>query len=58
LLRDFCPPSLVEHLKVDSGLCAFARLLEREYALLLNVAKSPDCALTVAQTPAGEIVGR
>ena len=58
LLRDFCPPSLVEHLKVESGLCAFARQPEREYALLLTIAKSPDCALTVAHTPAGEIVGQ
>jgi acetoin utilization deacetylase AcuC-like enzyme/GNAT superfamily N-acetyltransferase len=58
LLRDFCPPSLVEHLKVESGLCAFAHLPEREYDLLLKVAKSPDCALTLAHTPAGEIVGQ
>jgi len=58
LLRDFCPPSLVEHLKADSGLTAFARLPEREHDLLLNIAKSPDCALTLAHTPAGEIVGQ
>jgi len=51
LMRDFCPLSLVERLKVESGMCAFARLPEREHQLLLNIAKSPDCALTVAHTP-------
>ncbi len=58
LLRDFCPPSLVEHLRADSGLQAFARSPEREHELLLNIAKSPDCALTLAHTPTGEIVGQ
>jgi acetoin utilization deacetylase AcuC-like enzyme/GNAT superfamily N-acetyltransferase len=58
LLRDFCPPSLVEHLHADSGLTAFARLPEREHDLLLKIAKSPDCALTLAHTPAGEIIGQ
>lgn len=57
LLRDFCPPSMVEHLHADEGLHAFARLPEREWQLLLNIAKSPDCALTLAHTPAGAIVG-
>src|SRR6266487_874752 len=58
LLRDFCPPSLVERLRPDSGLHAFARLPEREHQLLLDIAKSPDCALTLAHTPAGEIIGQ
>ncbi len=58
LLRDFCPPSLVEHLVPDSGLHAFARLPEREHQLLLNLANSPDCALALAHTPKGEIVGQ
>lgn len=57
LLRDFCPPSLVERLKAESGLRAFARLPEREHQLLLKIARSPDCALALAHTPAGEIVG-
>ncbi|HLI68321.1 MAG TPA: acetoin utilization protein AcuC [Ktedonobacteraceae bacterium] len=57
LLRDFCPPSMVERLRADEGLRAFARLPEREWQLLLNIARSPDCALTLAHTPAGEIVG-
>jgi acetoin utilization deacetylase AcuC-like enzyme/GNAT superfamily N-acetyltransferase len=57
LLRDFCPPSLVERLRADDGLRAFARLPEREHQLLLEIARSPDCALTLAHTPAGKIVG-
>jgi GNAT superfamily N-acetyltransferase len=57
LLRDFCPPSIVERLTADEGLHAFARLPEREHQLLLNIAKRPDCALALAHTPAGEIVG-
>ena len=58
LLRDFCPPSLVERLRADSGLHAFARLPEREHQLLLSIAKSPDCALALAHTHSGEIVGQ
>jgi acetoin utilization deacetylase AcuC-like enzyme/GNAT superfamily N-acetyltransferase len=58
LLRDFCPPSLVERLRAESGLHAFARLPEREHQLLLSIAKSPDCALTLAHTHSGEIVGQ
>jgi acetoin utilization deacetylase AcuC-like enzyme/GNAT superfamily N-acetyltransferase len=57
LFRDFCPPSLVERLRADKGLRAFARLPEREHQLLLDIAKSPDCALALAHTPDGEIVG-
>ena len=58
LLRDFCPPSLVEHLIPDSGLHAFTRIPEREHQLLLNLSKSPDCALALAHTPTGVIVGQ
>ncbi|HZU66491.1 MAG TPA: GNAT family N-acetyltransferase [Ktedonobacteraceae bacterium] len=57
LLRDFCPPSLIERLTIDAGLRAFARLPEREHQLLLSIARRPDCALTIAHTPSGEIVG-
>jgi acetoin utilization deacetylase AcuC-like enzyme/GNAT superfamily N-acetyltransferase len=57
LLRDFCPPSFVERLRPDDGLRAFARLPDREYQLLLGISKSPDCALTLAYTPSGEIIG-
>src|SRR5437899_3883466 len=42
----------------SNGLQAFARFPEREHELLLNIAKSPDCALTLAHTPGGEIVGQ
>jgi acetoin utilization deacetylase AcuC-like enzyme/GNAT superfamily N-acetyltransferase len=57
LLRDFCPPSLVERLTPDAGLHAFARLPDREHQLLLSIAKRPDCALTLAHTSEGVIVG-
>ncbi|HYX48981.1 MAG TPA: GNAT family N-acetyltransferase, partial [Ktedonobacteraceae bacterium] len=57
LLRDFCPPSMVERLTADEGLHAFARLPDREHQLLLNIAKRPDCALALAHTSTGEIVG-
>lgn len=57
-LRDFCPVSLVERLHVERGLHAFARLPEREHQLLLSLAKNPDCALTLAHTSAGEIIGQ
>ncbi len=58
LVRDFCPPSLVERLRPHPGLSAFTKYPEREHELLLNIAKWPDCALTIAHTPAGEIVGQ
>lgn len=57
VLRNFCPPSLVESLRADCGLRAFARLPEREHQLLLNIAQRPDSALTLAYTLAGEIIG-
>src|SRR2546425_1031509 len=57
LLRDFCPPSMVERLPADQGLRAFARLPAREHQLLLSIAKRPDCALALAHTPSGLIVG-
>ena len=58
ILQTCCPPSLVERLRADSGLHAFARRSEYEHQLLLNIAKRPDCALTLAYTPAGQIVGQ
>ena len=57
LLRDFCPPSMVERLVVDKGMYAFARLPEREHQLLMSIARRPDCALAIAHTPEGVIVG-
>ncbi len=56
--RSFCSPVLVERLHADDGLCAFARLPEREHALLLQLAQRPDSAVTLAYTPAQEIVGQ
>ncbi len=58
VLRDFCPPTQVERLHVEKGLHAFARLPEREQQLLLSIAKSPDCALALAHTSEGEIIGQ
>ena len=57
-LRSFCDPSFIEGLRADRGLCAFARLPEREHALLLRIAKRTDSMLTLAYTPSGEIVGQ
>lgn len=58
MLRDVCPASLIERLEIDDGLHAFARLPEREHQLLLAIARSPDCALAVAHTPEGKIIGQ
>lgn len=58
ILQSFCPPSLVTSLKADRGLHAFAHLAEREHQLLLGIAERPDCALTLAYTTPGEIVGQ
>lgn len=57
LLQENCSSSLVERLRADSGLRAFARLPEREHALLLGIARRADSNLILAYTPAGEIVG-
>ena len=58
VLQNFCSPSLIEGLRVDPGLCAFARTGQRERQLLLSIARRPDSALTLAYTPTGEIVGQ
>ena len=58
LLRRSCSPSLVEGLKADEGLRAFARLPEREHALLLSLAQQPKNMLTLAYTATGKIVGQ
>src|SRR6266487_429511 len=57
-LQYHCSPSLVESLRASSGLRAFARLPEREHALLLGLARRSDSRLALAYTPAGEIVGQ
>src|SRR5438046_2434860 len=58
ILHRFCPPSLVTSLKADRGLHAFTHVPETEHQLLLGIAGRPDCALTLAYTPIGEIVGQ
>jgi len=58
ILQSFSSPSLVASLKAERGLHAFARYPEREHQLLLGIAEHPDCALTLAYTPVGEIVGQ
>jgi len=57
-LQDFCTASLVESLKPDGGLRAFARLPEREHFLLREMAERPDSMLTLAYTAEGMIVGQ
>lgn len=57
-LQDHCPPALVESLKADGGLRAFARRPDREHALLLGLAQCSDCRLALAYTHSGEIVGQ
>jgi GNAT superfamily N-acetyltransferase len=57
-LRRCCSPSLVGSLKADEGLRAFARLPEREHALLLSLARQPENMLTLAYTATGKIIGQ
>ena len=56
-LRNFCPSTVVESLRADDGLRAFARLPEREHHRLVELAKCPGAELTLAYTFSGEIVG-
>jgi len=58
ILHSCCSPALVASLKAERGLHAFAHFPEREHQLLLEIAERPDCALTLAYTPGGEIVGQ
>jgi GNAT superfamily N-acetyltransferase len=58
ILQSFCSTALVSSLKADRGLHAFTHVPEREHQLLLGIAERPDCALTLAYTPGGEIVGQ
>ena len=57
-LQNHCTPLLVECLRADNGLRAFARLPEREHALLLGLSQRTDCLLALAYTDAGEIIGQ
>lgn len=58
ILRRCCQPALIETLQADEGLCAFARLPEREHQLLLSLARHPESSLTLAYTLSGKIVGQ
>ncbi len=58
LLRNYCSASLVEGLRADAGLRAFARRPEREHNLLLSIARQPENMLTLAYTATGKIVGQ
>jgi hypothetical protein len=58
LLRDWCPVSLLQRLRVDPGMDAFTRDPRREQRLLERVAAHPDTCLTLAHTPGGSIVGQ
>ena len=57
-LHSCCPAALVEGLRADDGLRAFARFPEREHQLLLGIARRCDSMLTLAYTSTGEIVGQ
>lgn len=57
-LHSCSPASLVQSLKADEGLRAFARLPQREHELLLSIAQRPENRLTLAYTAAGIIVGQ
>jgi len=57
-LQSCCSPSLVEALRTDEGLRAFARLPEREHQLLLTLTRQPETRLTLAYTATGTIVGQ
>lgn len=57
-LRDRCPVDFIEQLRPDEGLHAFARRPEREYELLLNIARSETGELALAYTAEGVIVGQ
>ena len=56
LLRDLCPPSLIERLRPDAGLAAFTRRPEREHALLMRVATTSHGSVSLAHTESGAIV--
>jgi GNAT superfamily N-acetyltransferase len=57
VLHMCCSPSLVETLRADDGLRAFARYPQREHRRLLALANCPDATVSLAATFSGEIVG-
>ena len=58
ILQTDCPTWLIEELKTDRGLHAFARQPEREHPRLLEIARRADTSLSLAYTPSGVIVGQ
>ncbi len=58
LLDTKAGPLFLQDLSAESGLHVFACFPEREYQLLLALAKRPDTKLTLAYTPGREIVGQ
>lgn len=57
-LHPFCPSSVIEGLQADEGLRMLARRPEREYQLLLDLARRPGNVLALAYTPDNVIVGQ
>jgi acetoin utilization deacetylase AcuC-like enzyme len=56
VLRDLCPPSLIERLHPDPGLAAFNRRPERDHAILLRIAQTGHGSVAVAHDESGAIV--
>jgi hypothetical protein len=56
LLRDLCPPSLIERLHPDPGPSAFTRRPEREHAILQHVTQTGHGSVAIAHTETGVIV--
>jgi acetoin utilization protein AcuA len=49
---------VIQRLRVDEGMTAFARRPDLEKALLRRIARDPDGTLVIAHTPDGRIVGQ
>ncbi len=58
ILQTNCPTWLLESLKTDCELRAFARQPEREHRRLLEIARHPENSLALAYTSTGIIVGQ
>lgn len=58
IMQDFCSAPLIESLRVDDGLRAFARLPQREHQLLKQIAQRPNSMVALAYTRQGTIVGQ
>jgi len=56
-VRDRAPVTLLRRLRVADDMHAFTRSADREARLLRRIAAQPEAKLTIAATPAGEIVG-